>query len=250
MSNNCQQKRLSDVERPSDVADQTVDMWDQTPTLYLNVWVAEIKEAEFKATVQQEVQKKVPNPFGFGILKKAVGSIAGTVAATFVDTKSVAAKIAAKIPNQMPSKMAEMGIDAFAEESFRHGAFVVIRISVAHIDVPKILSSKGAAKASSAADCALGCLKGCLRLTGRQELLAESAERKAASKIVDALCQKLPQEMPKKLAEAGIVLDMVAKSSEEQTAYFYKALEHLGINNDDAVREQESSSHKHGIFNR
>merc|ERR1711937_835567 len=75
---------------------------------------------------------------GFGVLQ----GIAGNVAARLLTEDKVAANLAANMPAELPVKMAEMGIKAKGETVLQKGAYVVVRVTIEHVDIRQLVAQK------------------------------------------------------------------------------------------------------------
>lgn len=192
------------------------------PRMYLNIFVAQ-KTPEMDAIIQEKIDETVPNPLGFGLLRKA----AGKVALKKVTTDLIASKMAAKIPAILPEKMSQMGIKATAEEVYRKGSFVVLRIAIVECDIHQLLSEKAGEEKAVNVDRVLECVKSLFRCLGKEDVFVNSVQGTMASKIVQGLCQKLPVALPEAMAEKGLIVDVVAKSEADEAAFFFEALRQL-----------------------
>lgn len=191
-------------------------------SIYLNILIAETTP-ELTQTIKEKVSEKVPNPLGFGVL----GKIAGKAAVKMATKSKVAEGMAQKIPEILPEKMAEMGIVASAEEVFLKGTFVVIRIEVYGVDTGVIFEKAMGEEKQEKADKVLACLKGLARCFGYTDLFTRKVQTTMKTKITQALCEKLPVTLPPRLAEKGLLADIVTKSADEEADYFFEAIRHV-----------------------
>lgn len=178
--------------------------------IYLNVIV--LKKTE-------KLDNMVKEKMGSGLLGKA----AGRLATKLLTADKLAAKISAVLPQKMPSKLGEMGVQATAKAVYQHGAFSVVRLSIQHVDVKKLLSQKAgadkAAKVSGVMSCCLGMAGICCRNP------ADKLDHTMTDKLGGVLAKKLPEILPPKLAEKGIMLEMVGFASDmEEEEYLKKTL--------------------------
>jgi hypothetical protein len=203
-----------------DAARLTGDM--QYPSLYLNIFIAQ-KTEEMNKIIQEQIDQKVPNPLGFGLLRKA----AGKIAMKKVTTDLIAAKMAQKIPDVMPAKMAEMGIEADVEEVYRKGSFVVLHITIVNSDIHKLIEAKLDGEKADKVDRVLDCLKYCARCFGKEEFLEDKVQYTMNSKIAEAMAEKLGQTLPEKMAEKGLIVDVVGRTEATEAAFLFEALKHL-----------------------
>eukprot|EP00927_Polykrikos_kofoidii_P029731 TRINITY_DN25657_c0_g1_i1.p1 TRINITY_DN25657_c0_g1~~TRINITY_DN25657_c0_g1_i1.p1 ORF type:complete len:210 (-),score=61.76 TRINITY_DN25657_c0_g1_i1:265-894(-) len=198
---------------------------EDVPTMYLNIMIME-KTEELDKMIKEKVAQKMPNPLGFGLLGRAAGKLAVKV----VDEKKIAAKLAIKMPEVMPEKMSQMGITAEAEEVFRKGAFVVVRLKIKHLDVHAMMAAKLGEDKAAKVDKGMACLKCLARWFGyKDDAVDQKVDRTMGDKIVEAMCKSLPEALPKTMAEKGIIVEIAAKSEKEQAAYFFEAIKHYGL---------------------
>merc|ERR1712217_57348 len=122
----------------------------------------------------------------------------------------------------MGSKMSEMGITATAEAVFTKGSFAVIKITVSHVELEKLLANKmGDSKASK--------ISGALHLLEKVGVDVDGKiDAKMGPKIIAGLSEKLPSVLPEKMSEKGLIVDVVAKKDgEEQHSYLAQVFAEL-----------------------
>merc|ERR1711874_767744 len=99
-----------------------------------------------------------------------------------------------------------MGIDATAEKVFLKGSFLVIKVSVNHVDSEKLLKPK----------------------LGPFSWLACCGENTMSHAITKKLIEVLPRKLPEKMAENGMVVEVVAKNEADQQEYLDGVKESIG----------------------
>lgn len=199
------------------------DSGDTQPhyTIYLNVQILELTD-EIRKLISEKVNKKVPNPLGYGVL----GRLAGRVAVKAANKQMVSKVVAKKIPEVLPEKMKEMGIHGSFEEVFFKGNFTVIRIEVHEIDVDFLLSKAMADDNPKKAkmDTFMKIIKCLVKCFEKEDEFDDMMQNVVKKKVLKTLLEKLPAVLPEKLADKGIHVDVVAKSAEDQAAFFYEAI--------------------------
>merc|ERR1712061_918903 len=83
------------AQMPQGAENSNEDLEAEEKTLFLNIVVVRKPD---DATIKKEVNAKVPNPFGFGVLQ----GIAGNVAAQMLTEDKVATNLATKMPTEIP----------------------------------------------------------------------------------------------------------------------------------------------------
>jgi len=190
--------------------------------LYLNILI-EAKTEQFEAVVTDKLKDKVPNPFGRGVLQRLVGQLASKA----IHTDAIAAKLAQKMPATLHDKMAEMGIQADANEVFREGAFVVVRISILHCDLQQMIAAKAGDDKARKADKCLRCTQCVAGLACSKERFDTKLDFQVRKKVVQKMCQTLCETLPQKMAEKGLSASVVAKSENEQAEHFFSFLKSI-----------------------
>mmetsp|Transcript_42891 Transcript_42891/g.100655 ORF Transcript_42891/g.100655 Transcript_42891/m.100655 type:complete len:217 (+) Transcript_42891:90-740(+) len=193
---------------------------DSFPSIYLNILVL---TGPSQAVLKEKISEKVNEKVKFSVLRTLATRTATKVAKIKVTESVVAEKMAQNIPQMMPEKMAEMGITAEAEEAFRKGAFVVIKLTLKNVDITKVVSMKAPEKAEKVSF-GLKVLRMVAKWFGYSDLFEQNLTRKLNQQVASKLCEKLPQELPQKLEEKGIKVEVEARPEAEQAAYFFDAL--------------------------
>lgn len=199
--------------------------------IFLNM-VLLSKTPELENTIKEQMKEKVPNPFGRGILQ----GLAARAAAKFATPDRLAEKMAAKVPQEIPATMEAMGIIADAEEVYRKGSFLVVRLSIEHVDMVKLLQVKAGARASRAVGGGMGCMAGLSRLCcGTPAGFHAKVDEAVCRKVMEKLKGVLPTEMPRKLDGKGIRIHMEAKRESEEAPYFLEVYRHLQAGSSDSA---------------
>jgi len=202
------------------------------PSLYLNIFVAE-KTPELDALVQEKVAEKVSakvpsGPLGGGAkLGARLGQLAGKMAIKKVGTEVIASKMGDKMAIVMPQKMAAMGITAKCEEVYRKGPFIVVHVAIMDADIHKLVAQQAGEDKADKADSVLAFLKTIARWLGREDAFHEKVQNSANAKVVEGLCKTLPEVLPEKLADKGLIVEVVAKPVEEEAAFLFEVLKRI-----------------------
>lgn len=200
---------------------ETANQQQISPTMYLNIFVMS-KGPEFRSTIEGKVAERVSNPL--------VQRIASKVVSKVIHVDIIAAKMAEKIPAMLPEKMATIGIEAEAEEVYRKGSFVVVRITVHHVDPEQLLSVKQGAGTGAKVGRCLSCLRCCFECCGNEGMVDRQVNNTMRHKIVTTLCTQLPQKLPQIMAEKGLIVDVVCMPEAEEAAFFFDAIHALQEN--------------------
>eukprot|EP00931_Biecheleriopsis_adriatica_P117262 TRINITY_DN92799_c0_g1_i1.p1 TRINITY_DN92799_c0_g1~~TRINITY_DN92799_c0_g1_i1.p1 ORF type:complete len:195 (-),score=45.83 TRINITY_DN92799_c0_g1_i1:98-682(-) len=159
--------------------------------LFLNILVVQKGYEAIKKSVSQSI----PNALGFD----AVHNVAGEVVARMVSENGLAASLAAKLPEVLPLKMAELGVHVAVETHFRKGSFLALKVTVLSADLDHL----NAQRFLTVSDIFQSCT-GC-----------NSVEADVTSKLIDIL----PEKLPEKMAEEGVVVEIIAMREEDEADY-------------------------------
>uniref|UniRef100_A0A7S1A654 Uncharacterized protein n=1 Tax=Noctiluca scintillans TaxID=2966 RepID=A0A7S1A654_NOCSC len=185
------------------------------PSLYLNILVVKTPDAI--------TDQKVAEMEGSPILKK----LAAHMVHRKVTKDVVAEKVAEMLPSMLPENLAEMGIDAQADEVFRRAAFTVVRVIVVKSNLTRIMTLQGAGGQASMLDKVWSWGRALARLFGAQQRLDDSVNGVLNRKVAAQMCEKLGELLPQKLAEKGIDVNVTALLEADQAKYFYNFLKVL-----------------------
>merc|ERR1712157_72642 len=110
------------------------------------------------------------------------------------------------------------GIEATAEALLTKGSFAVVKVTIKHCDLEKVLSAKMGEKKASRVG---GILHFAEKVGDKIGVdVSAKVDAKVGSKILDGLCEKLPEVLPEKMSEKGLIVDVCAKKdAEEEKAY-------------------------------
>jgi len=191
---------------------------DERPSMYLNIMILKKPDQETITPVIETKIQNVPILGHFSLFRR----YGAKVAYKAITEDKIAAKLAIEMPSRMPEKMKEMGIDAEVEEVFTLGAFVVLRLVIVHVELPKLLAAKLDADKAEKATKVLGGIRSFAGKLGLEEKLLERRDKVLGGKIVEKLCEILPQKLPEKMAEKGMEVEVVTRAEAEEALFFFQ----------------------------
>eukprot|EP00971_Amphidinium_carterae_P093653 1853240-Amphidinium_carterae.1 len=191
------------------------------PKLYLNILVLSGPSQEaIKEKISEKVNARVTN----SVLRNMATKTASKVASVKVTESVVAEMMAQNIPKMMPEKMSEMGLACEVEEVFRKGSFLVLRVSVQHVDIVKAISKNVSLEKGEKLGVGLKCLRAIARCLGYGEIFEQRLRSTVNHKVAAMLCEKMPEKLPEKFSEKGVQVEVEAKLESDQAAYFFDAI--------------------------
>jgi len=221
-------KRQRSVPMPGDMGLAP----DRNPVFYLNMLIAVTEEsgktglAQISELTVNADESPVDDP-GHGLLETVSTFGVGQL----LHRETISASIAKEMAKYMPIQLMDLGLRCAAEESFRNGGFVVLRISVVdynlHDLVPEHEHEHGHHHAVGRG---LRCLQSIATCCGNKELFNfhhENHEKGPCYEVVKQMCQKLPAKLKKNFGSCGIMADIIAKSEAEQANHFYRTIRFL-----------------------
>lgn len=182
---------------------------DQPAIFFLNALFLQ-KDTEFP---KEESHNAVQNSLGFN----SVRGISPESLAKLLTENVAATKLAMKSPHTIQQKFQEMGVQAEIENIYRKGSFVALKVTVVLVDAKLFLEHR---MGSFSQVCGLftSCMKP--EETGKPE------------QMLPALMQLSSDSLPQQLAEDGCHVEVIAKTTEEQSDFIRSVAESLGSSQD------------------
>ena len=178
---------------------------------YLNLVVLN-KESILKGKVKEKA--------GAGVF----GRLAGTAANAVISDAKVSSTLSAGLVEKLESVTREMGLRLAFQKSFQRKNFIVIKVTLLHIDKVTLLKNIKGREFAEKFEVLVGTMKE-LELEDR----IKEIELGMGDKVIEKLMEKLQEVLPDKLHEQGVQCDVNTVSPEHQADLFFAALNELGI---------------------
>lgn len=221
---------LKQLERPKETprpdAPPSTPAASEFPSFFLNM-IVHSKTPEFEESVKEQMKAKAPSVFGQGVLP----GLAARAVVKLITTDKLAETLAKRMSMVLPLNMRGMGIEAEAEEVYRKGSFVIVRVCIKHVDFKVIAEAKGAVRAAKNIEKGMNCIScfsGLSRICGGTGAEFEAKVNETiCKKVMEKMTKTLPIELPKKMGEKGLQIAVAAKNEFEEASYFFGVFRQL-----------------------
>lgn len=190
---------------------------DDAKTLFLNLVVVKVGDEAVNKAAQAMITKSLG---GDQTDHPHLEGIAMAGLARMMTENKVASQLAQALPEKIEKKLLKKGIQAEVHKILHHDAFLVVQLDVKHVDFPKMMGHKVGFLESMLSTCDCG--------THAHDMV----DHHIAAKLI----RELPPKLESELEEKGMQVKVVAKSTQEQPAYFQQVRNELGI--DAAARKK------------
>lgn len=139
-------------------------------SLYINVTVK-----DHTAAVKSKVEKKIDKSSLPVPIKAVMHQTAPRIASDLATRKQVAGQLSSKLADKIPRKLANKGITAVLSPVYHQGPYVVMKLTVVHVDVLHLVNHKDQQKSTATDRTAQGKESGVIASTDIPATLGEAA---------------------------------------------------------------------------
>lgn len=166
------------------------------------------------------LNEKVKEKAGTGVFARLAGKAANAV----ISDAKITSTLSAGLVEKLESVTRDMGLDLAFQKSFQRKNFVVIKVTLLHIDKVALLKNVKGKEFADKFELLLGTMNE-LGLDAKVKAIDEGM----GDIVIDKLMEKLHETLPVKLEEQGVQCDVKTVAPAEQADVFYAALTELGI---------------------